>query len=68
MSVDPLPAPAASDPLDAATDQVIALCDGDIRAALRTLIIANGMLETELRDARASSSKGYARRLPGRQE
>jgi hypothetical protein len=49
------------DPLDAAADQVIAACDGDIRAAVRALIVAKGLLEAELKDAYAATSKGYAR-------
>jgi hypothetical protein len=49
------------DPLDAAADQVIMACDGDVRAAVRALIVANGLLEAELNEAYAASSKGYAR-------
>ncbi|MFQ3455098.1 hypothetical protein PMN64_17585 [Bradyrhizobium sp. UFLA01-814] len=49
------------DPLDAAADQVITACDGDVRAAVRALIVANGLLEAELNEAYAASSKGYAR-------
>lgn len=40
--------------LEAAVDQAIAACDGDPRAAIRTLILANEFLE-------ASSSKGFRR-------
>lgn len=50
-----------SDSLEAVTDQVIAACDGDARAAVRALIVANGMLEAELNDVYAATSKGYAR-------
>jgi hypothetical protein len=50
-----------SDPLELATDQVIAACDGDVRAAVRALIIAKGLLETELKDVYAATSKGYMR-------
>lgn len=60
MSADPKPIPE-SDPLELATDQVIAACDGDVRAAVRALIVAKGLLEAELNDAYAASSKGYAR-------
>ena len=42
------------DPLDAAADQVIAACDGDIRAAVCALIVATGLLETELKDVCAA--------------
>jgi hypothetical protein len=56
------------DPLDAAADQVIAVCDGDVRAAVRALIVAKGLLETELKDVYAATSKGYARRRVPRRE
>ena len=49
------------DPLDAAAAEVIAACDGDVHAAVRALIVAKGLLETELNDVYAASSKGYAR-------
>jgi hypothetical protein len=49
------------DPLELATDQVIAACDGDVRAAVRALLIAKGLLEAELSEVYATSSKGYAR-------
>ena len=40
---------------------MIAECDGDMRAAVRALIIAKGLLEPELNDVYAATSKGYAR-------
>jgi hypothetical protein len=43
------------DPLDAAADQVIAACDGDVRAAVRALIVAKGLLEAELNDVYAAT-------------
>lgn len=49
MSAQPEPAPQAeSDRLDAATDQAIAACGGDLRSAIRALILANEYLEWEL--------------------
>jgi hypothetical protein len=51
----------SDDPLDMAADQVIAACDGDVRAAVRALIVAKGLLEAELNDVYAATSKGYAR-------
>ena len=60
MSADFKPRPE-SDPLELAADQVIAACDGDVRAAVRALIVAKGLLEQELSHVWASSSKGYAR-------
>jgi hypothetical protein len=55
---DPHPVP---DHLEAATDQAIAACGGDLRATVQALIIANGLLEAELNDVYAATSKGYAR-------
>jgi hypothetical protein len=46
-----------ADPLDAAADQVIAACDGDVRAAVRALIVAKGLLEAELNDLCCASSR-----------
>jgi len=60
MSTDPAPLPHR-DTLDAAADQVIAACDGDVRAAVCALIVAKGLLEAELNDVYASASRGYAR-------
>jgi hypothetical protein len=57
-----------SDPLDAAADQVIAACDGDVRAAVRALIVAKRFLEAELKDVYAATSKGYARGRINRSE
>ena len=56
MSADPKP-PQEPDPLDAAADQVIAACDGDVRAAVCALIVAKGLLEAELNDLYAAKSK-----------
>ena len=39
MRADPTPI-LQPDPLELATDQVIEACDGDVRAAVRALIIA----------------------------
>jgi hypothetical protein len=49
------------DALEDAADQAIAACDGDVRAAVRALIIANGVLEEQLREVYATTSRGYAR-------
>jgi hypothetical protein len=49
MSAQPDAAPQAeSDRLDAACDQAIAACGGDMRSAIRALILANEFLECEL--------------------
>ena len=47
------------DGLEAAVDQAIAVCDGDPRAAVRALIVANNLLELEIADLRKAISHGY---------
>jgi hypothetical protein len=55
--------------LEAATDQAIAACEGDMRAAIHALIVANNYLAKELefacskcrRDSRAASEFGGVR-------
>ena len=49
------------DPLDLAVDQAIAACGGDVRAALKAMIVVNGYLETEMKALQAAVSSGYAR-------
>jgi hypothetical protein len=51
--------------LDFAADLVIAACDGDMRAAVRALVVAKGLPAEELRHVCASSSKGYVRGRTG---
>jgi hypothetical protein len=60
MSANPRPL-HEPDPLELAAEQIIAACDGDVHAAVRALIIAKGLLEAELNDVYAATSKGYAR-------
>lgn len=60
MSADPKPL-QEPDPLDAAADQVIAAREGDVRAAVRALIVAKGLLEAELNEVYATASKDFAR-------
>jgi hypothetical protein len=36
-----------ADGLEAAVDQAIAVCDGDMRSTIRALIVANEYLESE---------------------
>ena len=47
------------DSLEAAVDQVIAVCDSDPRAAVRALIIANNLLESEIAELRKAVSHAY---------
>jgi hypothetical protein len=49
------------DGLEAAVDQAIAVCDGDLRAAVRALIVANNLLESEMADLRKAVSHAYTR-------
>jgi hypothetical protein len=49
------------DGLEADVDQAIAVCDGDPRAAVRALIVANNLLELEIADLRKAVSHAYAR-------
>jgi hypothetical protein len=68
MSADPKPL-QEPDPLDVAADQVIAACDHDVRAAVRALIVAKGLLEVELNDVYAATARGFAReRYYGRRD
>jgi len=50
-----------SDRLEAAADQAIAACNGDMRSAIRALILANEYLEYELCEMFTAVSRGYAR-------
>ena len=54
--------------LEMAVNEAIKACDGDLRATVRALIVANGFLEDELNRTRAMLSRGYVRgtvnRLP----
>ena len=49
------------DGLEAAVDQAIAVCDGDPRAAVRALIVANSLLESEIADLKKAVSHAYTR-------
>jgi len=49
------------DGLEVAVDQAIAVCDGDQRAAVRALIVANNVLESEIADLKKAISHAYVR-------
>jgi hypothetical protein len=49
------------DDLEAAVDQAIALCHGDMRAAVRALIITNNYLESEISELKRAVSHAYTR-------
>jgi hypothetical protein len=53
--------------LEAAVDAVIAECEGNMRATIRVLVLANGYLEAEVARQVEAVSKGYARGDVGRQ-
>lgn len=46
------------DPFDAAIDEILASAEGDVRRALRAVLLENVVLETELRDLYAVSEHG----------
>ena len=55
------PAEKAQDTLEADVDAAIALCDGDVRAALRAALVYNDFLERKLDTMRGMASSGYTR-------
>jgi len=69
MPALPEPNPQSeNDRLDAAADEAIAACGGDMRSTIRALILANEYLEYEVAALFVAVSKGYARgRLPKRE-
>jgi hypothetical protein len=60
MSSQSLPNPEDSG-LEAAVDQAIAACGGDLRATVRALIVANEYLENEVSELMKAVSHAYAR-------
>jgi hypothetical protein len=60
MSSNPQ-AKIAEDDLEMAVDQAIAACDGDLRATIRALIVANNFLECEVSELMKAVSHAYAR-------
>ena len=47
--------------LEAAVDQAIAACGGDMRSTIRTLIVANEYLESEASELMKAVSHAYTR-------
>ena len=47
--------------LEAAADQAIAACGGDMREAIKALIVANDFLETEVAELMRAVSQAYVR-------
>jgi hypothetical protein len=62
-----MPESAAPDPqadadrLEAAADEAIAACGGNVRDALKALIVANEFLESEVCELMQAVSHAYAR-------
>jgi len=49
------------DPIELAVDEAIAICDGDIRAALHASLVANSFLTTEVERLANAVSFGFTR-------
>jgi hypothetical protein len=50
-----------TDRLEAAVDQAIAACSGDMRSTIRALIVANDYLESEVGELMKAVSRAYVR-------
>jgi stage V sporulation protein SpoVS len=62
MPPDAAPNPQAdADRLELATDQAIATCGGNVRDAVKALIVANEFLEAEVCNLMQAVSHAYAR-------
>jgi len=62
MPSEPLLSEDASQ-LDAAIDQAIAACDGDLRTTIGALIVANNFLEKEVEELMKAVSHAYSKHL-----
>jgi hypothetical protein len=62
MSESPAPNPQGdADRLEVATDQAIAACGGDVRAALKAMIVVNEFLESEVCELMQAVPHAYVR-------
>jgi stage V sporulation protein SpoVS len=61
QSVEPISQAGAAGQLEEAADQAIAACGGDLRAALKAMIVANEFLESEVCELMQSVSHAYVR-------
>jgi hypothetical protein len=61
MSSESQPNARDADELETAIDQAIATCGGDLRAAIRALIVANNYLESEVGELMKAVSHAYVR-------
>ena len=55
------PSPNAADELERDVDQVIALCGGNMRAALRAMLLVNASFEAEIERLTRAVSIGFTR-------
>jgi len=53
--------PDEPDPLEVAVDDAIAACDGNMRSAIKALIVANEYLEGEVKELMQAVSRAYLR-------
>jgi hypothetical protein len=61
---EPAPAPtehSATESLEREVDEAVALCDGDMRAALRAALVANSFLTAEVERLMQAVSFGFTR-------
>ncbi len=61
MPSSPRPDPVDDRELEAVVHEAIAACDGDLRATIRALIVANHFLESEIGELMKAVSHAYAR-------
>jgi hypothetical protein len=61
MSSEPLLSEEDVSELEAAIDRAITACDGDARATIGALIVANSFLETEVEELMKAVSHAYVR-------
>ncbi len=55
------PSHEPGDELENAVDQAVSACGGDMRAAIRALLVANDYLESEVGELMKAVSRAYAR-------
>lgn len=61
MTLSSQPKSEVNDELETAVDQAILACDGDLRATIRALIVANEYLESEVAELMKAVSHAYTR-------
>ena len=61
MPSPPQPSSQPDDGLEAAVDQAILACGGDVRTTIRALLVANDYLEAEVGELMKAVSHAYAR-------